>query len=200
MLGGRVARLNGTEVTSLAPVAGRPERPLPVGLAFDSGGRLWVAESGAERLVSYDTATGEGKSYPLPIGFWGPTDVKIAPDGLVWVSGHGTSVLGAVNPATGDVTVWPVSRPDNPESPVARPSGIAIDAQGQVWAAEHEGNRIARIMPAHNLVVEYALPKVAAKEPWPQWLSGDSEGAVWYASWGTSRDPVGSTRAPPTGR
>lgn len=188
MVAGKVARVQADgSIQELAPAAGgKTERPLPFGLAFDADGRLWVAEVGGERLVAYDR-NGESRSYPMPQGFWGPTDVKVDPAGKIWVSGHGTSALASVDPGSGDVLLWPLRPPDDQMSPVARPSGIALDGRGQVWAAEHEGNRIARIIPAENLVVEYPLASQGFKDPLPQWLSVDPAGNVWFASWGTSR-------------
>lgn len=195
MVSGKVGRLKDgrLEELELAP-GGRPERALPVGIVFDQDGRLWVAESGSNRIVAYDP---DGKStvYQVPEGFWSPTDIKFGPDGLLWTGGHGTSEVASLDPRTGEFAVYPLRKPDDPTVPVSRPQGIDIDAKGQIWAAEHEGDRIARVIPSENLVVEYPLEKLGYQHPWPQWLSVDPAGNVWYASWGTSR--IGKIDADP---
>jgi hypothetical protein len=73
--------------------------------------------------------------------------------------------------------------PESEDTPVSRPNDIVATEEG-IWVAEHEGGRIARILPEHYTVVEYPLP---APKSLAQWMAADPKGGVWFAAYGTGQ-------------
>ena len=94
----------------------------------------------------FDTRTKQFKEWEIPPAPWsGPYDVVVDKNGEVWASGEFTDNLFRLNPATGEVTTYPVSSKlymqaqrvdvDNRTTPVT------------VWIGENHLARIARVEP-----------------------------------------------------
>lgn len=190
-----VSQYNDTEILRRAPDGQqdlfhiddrRPDglQPGLFGLALDGSGRVWVAETYAERMARLDPATGKVSRFRLPPQFWGPTDVAVDGAGRLWVGSHGGNRLAALDAGSGKVVqqVYTFSPPEE-EGPVSRPTGLTTGANGEVWFAEHEGGRIARIIPAAGTLAEYKLPRPLS---WAQWVAPDADGGIWYAAFGAN--------------
>lgn len=167
-----------------SPPGGKPGRaPYPYGLAVDGQDRLWYAEAGSGRVIRI--AGGKAEAFPVPDDFWAPSDLAIDGRGHVWVAAHAGSEVLEMEPESGRVLRRVRLRAPGPEeeSTLARPSGLLVAPDG-IWAAEHEGGRIARILPDSYTVVEYPLPE---KKGWPQWLAPAPGGGVWYGAYNTGQ-------------
>jgi virginiamycin B lyase len=112
----------------------------------DKQDRFWFAEYYAGKIGVFDTKTKQFKEWDIPPVPWsGPYDVVVDKNGEVWASGEFTDNLFRLNPATGEVTAYPVSSGlymqvqrvdvDNSTNPVT------------VWMGENHLARIAKVEP-----------------------------------------------------
>jgi streptogramin lyase len=113
----------------------------PLGIAFDSSGNAWVANSNGVSEFSAQGAAVTGTPYTGG-GVSNPLAVAIDGSGQVWLANSsGTvSVLtnsgAAVSPSTGY------------SGPGSTPAGIAIDISGNVWIPSKTANTVTRILGA----------------------------------------------------
>jgi len=84
----------------------------PSGVAVDSAGRLWVADTYNHRVLRFDDAAGKA--------------IGAAADGVL-----GQSDFGSSNFAT-------------TASAMRFPSGVAVDSAGHLWVADYGNNRVLR--------------------------------------------------------
>jgi streptogramin lyase len=121
----------------------------PLGMAFDSSGSMWVANSnGISKFTWQGTAV---SSTPFSGGgIASPQAVAIDGAGQVWVANaNGTvSVLSNVGAA--------VSPSSGYSGPGTTPAGIAIDTSGSVWIPSSTANNVTRILGAAAPVVPLA--------------------------------------------
>ena len=106
-------------------------------MAGDPRGTLWIADWRQNRVVRYDTRTGEMTTFPS-LGETQPYGLTVAPDGRVWFSEKGTESIVMLDPETGE------------RARLALPTAggvvrhIAIDeARGNIWLPMSDIGRIA---------------------------------------------------------
>jgi DNA-binding beta-propeller fold protein YncE len=110
------------------------------GLAFDSAGRLFVADRSNQRVQIFDQ---EGNYIDAWTQFGSPSGLFVTPDdvlyvadlaeGIRWGSAKDGTVLGHIKPAT---------PPDGGSVRVAE--SVAVDANGILYAGENAGMRLLR--------------------------------------------------------
>lgn len=162
----------------------------PHGVIVGPDGAPWITDSGLNAIVVVDPVTYEVTRYPLPAE-WPNSNLNTAVfdlDGLHWFTGQ-AGVYGVLDPATGDMQVFP--------APGGRgPYGITVTPDNVVYYASLAGNHIARIDgPGEVTVIEPPTPGQGARRVW-----ADSTGAVWVSEWHSGQvsryDPVsGSWRS-----
>lgn len=154
------------EVTTLAGLAGTSGSAdgtgsaarffYPYGVAVDSAGDVWVADSsnGAVRKVSP-----EGVVTTLATGLAGPYGVATAPSGAVYVSNTNQYDIRRVYPVLGAVPVAGLagnSGSADGTGTVARfflPALIAADSAGNVYVADRFNHTIRRATPPASLAM-----------------------------------------------
>lgn len=191
-------QFQGNRLARLDPVSGRVQAwnmPLPAepgssvwDLDVDRSGRLWTVSPRAGVVLAFDHGRQEFRRYSLPPDVIGPAGLAVAPGGdAVWVTEHGGRVIGRLDLSTGAFTaVLTRTAPAAEGSRATRPNDLEWDRQGQLWAALHTGNALARVDPATGSMREFPLPEPRA---WVQWLARGPDGAIWFAAYG--RDYVG---------
>jgi DNA-binding beta-propeller fold protein YncE len=135
----------------------------PAGLAIDSDGNIYIADSGNHRVRRVDTngliTTVAGGNAP---GYWGdygiatqaalsrPTDVAIGPDGDLYISDSGNYRIRKV--ANGIVTTVAgsgarVFEGDGKQAIEAAisPAGIAFDGEGRLLVADAHNHQVFRL-------------------------------------------------------
>lgn len=137
-------------------------RFLALGLFLASGAALSeAADAGSDYATPYYFATLAGSGAPgatngtgTAAWFNGPVDVALAPDGDVYVADSGNHVIRRITP-TGVVTTFAGSPgamgSTNGTGSAARfsfPSGLAIDANGNVFVSDSGNETIRKITPA----------------------------------------------------
>jgi len=105
---------------------------LPRGLAVDSKGNLWVANSGANNILMYTPTYALQKTKTITSNISNPTGVAFGPQGNLWVANYGTSNGGP----TGSIAEY-INGVQNTAATITDgilgPEGIAIDGSGDVW-------------------------------------------------------------------
>ena len=142
----------------------------PVGLAFDSSGDLWVADSLNNRVVEYTTAlsTGEAASRVIGQGGFATSVCAASPTGLCHPNGialDGSGDLWVADSANNRVLEHsaPVStseaaslelgqvvfgyRAARTQTGLDRPRHVAFDMAGDLWVADSGNNRMLEYVP-----------------------------------------------------
>lgn len=156
----------------------------PHSIALDREGRIWYNGHFTKdpiELGSLDTATGEMRTYDLPpnpetVGSPIPYELRVAPDGSLWISELVGNRIVRFDPASGESRAWTMPSPDS------GPRRLDVAADGTLWIPTYSGGSLVVFDPRterfteHPLPTRDALPYVARVDP--------KSGAVWVAEAG----------------
>jgi streptogramin lyase len=151
----------------------------PWGVAIDTGGRVWVTDTGNGTLYRFKPASGVSGAltcYSLPAG--GISSYVLAAGNNLWLGDawNGRILRVALDAGSpGVVTVWDI--------PGAKPEGMALDAGGRLWWADTGLNRLARLSPDDpgstvSDPATFYTPPVTGSKPLLVQVSGDR---IWYS-------------------
>jgi len=146
----------------------------PIGIAVDTSGKVWVTDAAAVSILAV-SAGGEVQSIKLgtPIARLGR--MAAAPDGSVWFAeGSAYSITQLKN---GTLTRHSI------ESLRGGPYGVAVAADGTVWATLQGGNALLRI-GTDGTVSEHEIPSPGVS---PTDIAVDAAGAVWFLEFRADR-------------
>jgi streptogramin lyase len=132
-------------------------------VALGRDGRAWVNghfTRAPELIASVDSRSGSVRKYELPVhptmgsepGGPIPYEIRVAPDGRVWMSELQGNRLIALDPVTGSSTVH-----DMPTS-FSGPRRFDIDARGVLWIPAYSTNELVRYDPSTTVFQRFALP------------------------------------------
>lgn len=154
------------------------EYPVPPGshphdVAPDpNGGVVWYTAQATGELGRLDPDTGETHHIALGQGS-SPHGVIVGPDGAPWVTDSGLNAIVRVDPASEEVTVYPL-----PEGrPSANLNTATFDGQGVLWFTGQNGV-YGRLDPASGQVEVYDAPRGRG----PYGIDATPQGEVYYAS------------------
>ena len=122
----------------------------PLGLAFDSLGNMWIANSKGVSEFSRQGIAVTSTPYSVG-GISNPLAIAVDGAGHIWVANAAGTVSelsnagAAISPATGY------------SGPGSKPAGIAIDISGNVWVPSSTANTVTRILGAAAPVVPLAV-------------------------------------------
>ncbi len=141
----------------------------PTGLAFDAAGDLYIADAQNNRIRkvllsgantgTISTVVGDGTkgvlNYPQDLIFDPAGDLLIADSfnnrvqKVVLATGVPATLVGDGTAAsTGDVSVAPVNVGVATAAQINTPTGLALDASGNLYVSEYKGHRIRKITSA----------------------------------------------------
>ena len=140
----------------VSTVARAPDFNGPIGVAVDPAGRVIVADTYNDRVRAIEldgrVVTIAGGGQPGAVDgtaaearFHTPCGVAVDPAGNVYVADTGNDAVRMISPAGRVSTLGPL-----PPYGIARPIGIAVAADGVVYATEN-GGRIVEIAPGHGV-------------------------------------------------
>jgi len=190
----------------------------PLQILFDSSGNLWFPAAdmgmlGYATLTQMLPGTSEGiDEFPplnstyvntienslLPSGkvetsLAIPSQIAFAPDGRsLWISEHGAGSFDRYDIVTKTLTKYFTSPPSSSLYSQSLPNGIAVDQLGNVWVAEHYGNRIAELDPSTGSMVEYPIPCCGTQIAAALYLTTGANGTVWFTE--NSGNAIGELR------
>jgi len=138
------------------PVAAEPRPPIawkldhaatheglssPVGMAYDAGGALYVANWSAGNVVRFSP---KGARTVFASGLSGPSGLAISARGDIYVASYNEDLVWRFTPA-GDKSVF--------VSGLATPAGLSFDAAGRLLIANRRTNQILAAHPDGKLEV-----------------------------------------------
>lgn len=85
-------------------------------------------------------------------------DPVMTPDGNIWWNGQFISLIGRLNPATGEMKEFKIPAD-------ALPHSINPDAQGNIWYMGNGNGTIGKLNPATGDVQVFKMPDPAARDP-----------------------------------
>jgi virginiamycin B lyase len=189
----RVGRRSAAGELSLYSVAAGAN---PQVVATDLDGAAWFAENGGN-AIGRITADGRLTEFPLPeraaSGAFSycpgtcPFGVVRGQDDAIWFSETNVAPLGARIgrvTARGDVTEFPL--PNG-----ARPSGIALGKDGNLWFIEEDGTRLATMTRA-GYVTEFPYPRAPALTILYGAIATAPDASVWLLVWPSGSASGGS--------
>ena len=148
----------------------------PNGVAVDSAGALYVADSANDRVVRL--AAGATRHTVLPftsVDF--PTDVAVDGAGVVYVTDSGNSRVVALAPGATSQTVLPFTDLSNPNA-------LTVDRSGTVYVADYDRGQVVAL--AAGATSQTVLPLTDLTEP--TGVAVDSDGTLYVAD--SSHDRV----------
>jgi hypothetical protein len=133
--------LTGTAITGSSGFIGGGVGTIvsPLGLAFDSSGNIWVANSNGVSEFSRQGTALTSTAYTSG-GISSPEAIAIDGLGQVWVANAGGTVSVLSN------TGAAVSPSAGYSGPGSAPAGIAIDISGNVWIPSSTANTVTMIL------------------------------------------------------
>jgi virginiamycin B lyase len=94
-----------------------------------------------------------------------------ADDGSIWWAGQWGNLIGRIDPATGEMTEYPL--PAN-----AKPHTVVLDEAGSVWYTGNKNGTVGKFDPSTEQITEYKMPDPAAKDPHTAVF--DQDGILWF--------------------
>jgi streptogramin lyase len=160
-------------------------RMYPHSIGVDRAGRVWFNghfTRDPEQLGFVDPATGAVTLRDIPphpvlakvAGGPIPYELRIAPDGSVWISELGGNRLVRHDPTSNTFRTF-----DMP-TPHSGPRRFDFDAQGILWIPEYAGGKLTRLDPATGRFTQWDLP---VKDAAPYVVRVDRRrGDVWIGT------------------
>jgi sugar lactone lactonase YvrE len=162
----------------------------PTALAFDRQHRLWVANSENGTLVRFDPAQLAASGSPVPAvtisGLGRPAGLAFDAAGSLWVSDSRRAKLASFSEAQLDTSGLLIPRVviSALAASMATPSGIAFDADGNLWVGNIGNQTVVGFSPAQLAATGTPAPHVvlsanAGSLSIPTGLAFDTEGSLW---------------------
>ena len=124
----------------------------------------------ASTLVSGDMEI-EFTEWQVPTLGQRSRDPVEAPDGAIWWVGQWGNLMGRLDPATGEMTEYPL--PEN-----AMPHSVTLDEAGNAWYTGNRNGSIGKLDPETGDITVYPMPDPAARDPHTAVF--DQEGILWF--------------------
>ena len=87
-----------------------------------------------------------------------PRDPLQTPDGMIWWAGMYGSIVGRIDPRTGEMTEFMLD-------PTARPHSIINDVAGNIWYTGNGNATLGKLEPETGEITVYPMPDPAARDP-----------------------------------
>jgi sugar lactone lactonase YvrE len=131
----------------------------PEGLAFDASGDLWVANNGGSTVVEFTPSQLSASGSPSPTVTLSATGTSLDnPVGLAFDAAGDLWAANATNSTLVDFTPSQLAASGSPSPTVTlsstasgsldSPQGIAFDAAGDLWVANHANNSLVELAPS----------------------------------------------------
>ena len=112
------------------------------------------------------------QEWPVPWQGTRPRDPAVAPDGSIWFVGQQGDYLGHLNPKTGEMRRFELSKGAGPHT-------VVVDKAGYPWYAGNLDRHIGRLDPATGKVTRYDMPEGVDDPHTFAWMS---DGRFWFTA------------------
>lgn len=100
-----------------------------------------------------------------------PRDPLQRADGTIWWAGMYASLIGRLEPKSGEMKEWRLD-------PAARPHSIVDDRDGNIWYTGNGNGTVGKLEPATGKITVYPMPDPAARDPHTPIFNRD--GHLWF--------------------
>ncbi len=147
----------------------------PLGLAFDFGNNLWVANANAGTVVEFATGQLAASGTPTPTvtlsatagSIVGPIGIAFDAGGDLWVAnsntGHNTVVMFAAGQLTGSGAPIPSVVLSANAGSLASPAGLAFDNSQNLWVANAAAPTVVEFTPGQLASSGNPAPNVVVR-------------------------------------
>ena len=168
---------------------------LPLGLALDAAGDVYVVDSGNSRIQKFDPRGGSlaavGTAGTAPGQFNQPSDVAVDAAGNVYVADTWNHRIQKFAPDLTPILAWGQPTRDliNPAPDrFWAPRGIVVDHQGNILVADTGTNRIRRYTPDGVHIGDFGRRgKEAGEFQDPTGIAVGPDGSIYVAEAGNAR-------------
>jgi virginiamycin B lyase len=98
-------------------------------------------------------------------------DPAEAPDGSIWWAGQWGNLIGRIDPATDEMTEYPLPAGSMPHS-------VTIDDASDVWYMGNKNGTVGRLDPESGEITVHEMPDPAAEDPHTGVF--DDDGILWF--------------------
>ncbi len=177
----------------------------PWGVAFDSGGNVWIADPGCDMVPVCGPQTGSiaqynRQSFTLvqnftePSNFSSPLFVAVDSGGHVWFTEPTTNAIGELTVTNGTPSwqQWSVPTAN------AEPYDLTIDHAGRIWFTEFGASKIGEFDPSLHQFSEAATPTASSS---PYGIAGpdSTTGSIWFTENNSAVARIGRFTPPQSG-
>lgn len=178
---------------------------IPLNLAFDSHGDLWVADGGNSSVFEFtpaQLAAGGNQTPTLQITLadgGAPYALAFDSTGNLWVADNSSnndileyaaSQLTATGPTCtpgppAQCTPAPADTIGSNSNSINTPQGLAFDSHGNLWVANGSGSTIVEFTPAQAMSNGAPAPQVTITAPSlavPDGVAIDNSGSLWISN------------------
>jgi tripartite motif-containing protein 71 len=169
--------------TSQVSTAGTtPETPIPMskpsGVAVDSEGHVWVADTESNRVDEF-SSTGEFIKRFGTVGsgngqFKEPEGIAVDSEGHVWVADTGNDRVQEFSSKWEFIRAFGKEGTENGQ--FKRPVALTVDSSGNVWVADDGNNRVQEFSSTGTYTRQASSGFGS-----PAGIAADSKGDVWVA-------------------
>jgi virginiamycin B lyase len=150
----------------------------PHGVIVGPDGAPWLTDGGQNAIVRVDPKTEAVTVWKLPedSGYANLNTAAFDARGRIWFTGQ-TGIYGRLDPASGEIKVWP--------APQGRgPYGIAATPTGAIYYVSLAGSHLAEVDPETGAatVIRPPTPGQGARRVW-----SDSKGRLYVSEWNSGQ-------------
>ncbi len=147
----------------------------PYGIDYSPyDGTIWYTKLNGNRIGRIDPSAPDGAIKEWIPPFVGPRRLHVAEDGIVWVPGFGSGVLGRFDPKTEQWKVY-----DLPDADNQIPYALNIDPKGYVWVCGTGDDTMLRFDPKSERFTTYRMP---SRVTYTREIEFDKDGNVWVCN------------------
>ena len=161
----------------------------PQGLAIDSKGNVWIADTSNSRIQEFNSkgeyqrktgseGTGNGQ-------FKKPRGIAVDSSGDVWVADTGNNRIQELSSTGTYISQFGKAGDNNGQ--FSEPWGLTIDSKGNVWVADTGNDRVEEIAAGEYVRQFGGEDSGPGQLSAPAGVATDSEGNVWVADTAHSR-------------
>ena len=111
------------------------------------------------------------KEWTVPTLGQRPRDPLQTPDGTIWWAGMWGSLIGRLDPVTGEMREYRLDR-------TAQPHSVINDRDGNIWYTGNGNGTVGRLDPETGEIEVYPMPDPQARDPHTPVFTSD--GALWF--------------------
>jgi sugar lactone lactonase YvrE len=162
----------------------------PGGVAVDSSGDLWVADTGNDRVEEFN---GQGE-YLRQFGSPGsgngqlsePSALAFTAEGDLWVADTGNDRVEEFSPSGEYITQ--IDPQESEPGELQEPEGIAVDRDGDIWVSDTYKGTLVEFNAQDQYVRTVGSEGSGSGQLGePEGIVVDSQGHVWVADWSNDR-------------